>query len=213
MKEQLDLIAYEIHDGACQYLTSARMMFDMFRREHTSALQGNWRAFEIGMEFLAHADGELRRLACGLRPIHLGAGDLRKAVECLIEEIRATDGRDIELCCDIERCSMSERVELAVFRIVQELLAKPCHHGKSQRILVGLSQDQDDNSFCIQVQDWGTGFDCNRIPNGRLGMEGIRRRVRLLHGTLTISSEHGKGTLITVDLPLTDLGDMETLPT
>ena len=70
----------------------------------------------------------------------------------------------------------------------------------SAGILVGLAQDGE--SLCIQVQDWGVGFDPKHTPHGHYGLEGIRRRVGLLKGGVTFQSDPGEGTLITVELPL-----------
>lgn len=198
--EQQEWIAHEIHDGACQYTAAAQMMFEAFRREQAGTFSGDWSGFDMGMEFLNHANEELRRLIHGLRPIHLAAGDLPRAIECLIEEIRAAGGPDIELCCDIQPDQIPPRLELAAFRIVQESLANACRHSKSKGILVGLTQDEE--SLCIQVQDWGVGFDPDAKSPGHYGIEGIRRRVKLLHGIATIHSDPGEGTLITVELPL-----------
>jgi two-component system sensor histidine kinase DegS len=200
-QHQQEFIAHEIHDGACQYTTAARMMFDAFRREQTSTLPGDWSSFEMGLEFLNHAQEELRRLVHGLRPIQLAASDLPKAIECLIEQLHAAGGPDIELCCDIQPDRIPPRLELAAFRIVQESLSNACRHSQSKGILVGLTQDDD--SLCIQVQDWGVGFKPDQTASGHYGLEGIRRRVKLLHGIVTIDSDPSEGgTLITVELPL-----------
>ena len=198
--EQQEWISHEVHDGACQYVTAARMMFDTFRREQTPAFSGDWSGFDMAMEFLNHADEELRRIVRGLRPIHLAVGDLPKAIECLIEEIRTAGGPDVELCCDIQPDQIPEHLELAAFRIVQEALANACRHSKSNGALVGLTQDEE--SLCIQVQDWGVGFDPDGILEGHYGVNGIRQRVKMLHGVVTIHSASGEGTLITVELPL-----------
>lgn len=198
--EQQEWISHEIHDGACQYVTAAQMMFDTFRREQAQTFSGDWSSFDMAMEFLNHANEELRRMVRGLRPIHLAAGDLPKAIESLVKEIRAAGGLDVELCCDIQPEQIPEHLELAAFRIVQEALANACRHSKSNGVLVGLTQD--DESLCIQIQDWGVGFDPDSVPEGHYGVNGIRQRVKMLHGVVTIHSDPGEGTLITVDLPL-----------
>jgi len=200
LERQRELIACEIHDGACQYVAATQAMFDTFRHAQSPAEQCDWSTFEMGMEFLNRANDELRRLARGLCPIHLTAGGLRKAVECLIEEIRGAGGPEVELRCDVGRDAIPEHLEVVAFRIVQESLANACRHSHSPRILVGLNQDED--SLVIRVQDWGTGFNPDMIPQGHFGIEGIRRRVGLLHGDVTIRSNSGDGTLVTVGLPL-----------
>jgi signal transduction histidine kinase len=175
-------------------------MFDTFRREQAPAFSGDWSGFDMAMEFLNHADEELRRIVQGLRPIHLAAGDLPKAIECLVEEIRTATGLDVELCCDIQPDQIPEHLELAAFRIVQEALANACRHSKSNGALVGLTRDEE--SLCIQVQDWGVGFDSDSISEGHYGVNGIRQRVKMLHGIVTIRSDLGEGTLMTVELPI-----------
>jgi signal transduction histidine kinase len=104
------------------------------------------------------------------------------------------------MCSDIQPNHIPEDVEAAAFRIIQESLANACRHSKSKGILVGLTQD--DESLCIQVQDWGVGFDPKNISQDHYGLEGIRRRVKSLHGIATIQSSPGEGTLVTVELPL-----------
>ena len=177
-ERQRELIACEIHDGACQYVVAAQMVFEAFRREQPPTGPCDWTTFEMGIEFLSRANDELRRLARGLCPIHLAAGGLRIAVECLIKEIREAGGPEIELCCDIEQDAIPEHLEVAAFRIVQESLANACRHSHSPRILVGLNQDED--SLAIQVQDWGTGFNTDRILQGHFGIEGISATSRAI---------------------------------
>ena len=72
------------------------------------------------------------------------------AIDCLIKEIQTAGGPEIEFYDDIQPIGFLRELQLAVFPIVQELLANACRHSKSKGILVGLSQD--DESLCIQVK-------------------------------------------------------------
>jgi signal transduction histidine kinase len=78
------------------------------------------------------------------------------AIDRLIADSRAGGGPDIELCCDIQPVRIPPRLEPAAFRIVQESLANARRYSKSEGVLVGLTQDEE--SLCIQVQDWGIGL-------------------------------------------------------
>jgi two-component system sensor histidine kinase DegS len=202
MREQeREIISCEIHDGACQYMAAAQIAMDCFRCENGPGPSVEWGSFDLGMKYLRLAVEELRRLAGGLRPVHLAVGSLPKAIESVLQELKAAGGPDIEFYHDLQADQISPRLELAMYRIVQEAVANACRHSKSTRVLVGLTQD--DNYLFIQIQDWGIGFDAEGIPPGHLGLDGIRRRAGLLGGTTTIHSELGKGTLLTVELPRT----------
>jgi two-component system sensor histidine kinase DegS len=199
-EQEHEVMAHDIHDGAYQYLAAAQAVFDSFCSEGRTGSPGDWSSYDKGRAFLSHGIDELRRVLRGLGPMHLAAGNLPKALECLFQEVRVAGGPKIEFYHDIQSSQISSRLELAAYRIVQECVINACRHSKSEKILVGITRD--DESLCIQVQDWGIGFDIDGTPPGRFGLEGIRRRAELLGGITTIHSEVGSGTLITVELPL-----------
>jgi signal transduction histidine kinase len=201
--EQRELIAYEIHDGPCQYLVAAKMFFDASRQEGGEGSSFGWDSFEKGLALLSRGVDELRRFIGGLRSAHLDGSDLLTAVQRLIAEKLACGGVEIEFCHDFQDGHgdlLPPDLELAAFHIVQECLANACRHSRSTRILVGLTLDND--KLCIQVQDWGIGFDPASHRPDCFGLEGIWRRAELLGGIAVIQSRPGEGTCITVDLPL-----------
>jgi signal transduction histidine kinase len=198
--EYEQFVAHEIHDGACQYAVAAKMAFETYRHERTKTGREDWSNFDVGLNFLERTIDELRRLVHGLQPLHLAAGNLPTAIECLIEEIRAAGGPEIQLVDDIGPDQIPPRVQRAAFRIVQESLANACRHSKSNRLFVELALDGD--MLRIQVRDWGIGFDPGRTEPGHFGLNGMQQRVKLLKGTATIHSEPGRGTCVTVELPL-----------
>ena len=61
---------------------------------------------------------------------------------------------------------------------------------------------QEGQDVQLEVQDWGIGFDPESVAEGHFGLEGIRQRVRLLGGRLTIETAPGSGTLVRVVVPI-----------
>ena len=63
----------------------------------------------------------------------------------------------------------------------------------------------ENGQLLFSVQDNGCGFNPDTCPDGaqgHFGLEGIRERIRPMHGTLTITSSSGKGTRAVVTIPL-----------
>ena len=95
---------------------------------------------------------------------------------------------------------LAPSLEIAAFRIVQECLTNACRYSKSRKVRIELRQI--DGRMRIDVQDWGIGFDPERVQSGHFGLEGIRERARLLDGVAIIRAAPQQGTHITVELPL-----------
>ena len=96
-------------------------------------------------------------------------------------------------------------VRTCLYRIVQESIANALKYADTQALLVSIIQDE--KKIHVKIQDWGMGFDINMYKNsirekGSNGIRNMKERVWLLNGTFEISSEMGKGTKISVNIPL-----------
>ncbi len=149
---------------------------------------------------------EARRLIGGLRPPILDESGIVAAIEYLCSERRQSGQSQIEFVVRVQFHRLAAPLEVALFRIVQECLTNACRHSQSPKIRVELSQLE--NRVRLTVQDWGVGFDPQEVKGERFGLRGIRERVRLLGGAADINSSPGKGTIITVELPLLE-GDID----
>ena len=93
-------------------------------------------------------------------------------------------------------------LENTLYRIAQEALTNACKHSKSKKVAVAMTQEEQD--VRLEVRDWGIGFNPEAVAKGHFGLEGIRQRVRLLGGRLTIESRPGSGTLVQVVVPIVE---------
>ena len=93
---------------------------------------------------------------------------------------------------------LEPELETGIYRIVQEALTNAVKHGQAQRAAVELVER--DHSLRVSIRDDGTGFDPAAATDG-FGLVGMRERVELLGGELTIESAPGSGTRIAVSLP------------
>lgn len=136
-----------------------------------------------------------RALITDLRPAALDQIDPEAAIEALADRSRLL-GLEVDVHLDLayEQARASERLdgdlETAVCRIVQEALTNARKHGGAQRAVVDVGEGEI--AVDLSVRDDGSGFEPSSPTNG-FGLVGMRERVDLLNGTLTISSMPGKG--------------------
>jgi PAS domain S-box-containing protein len=192
------LVAYEIHDGLAQQLTGALYKFQSIERMKERDPDAARDLFDEAVRLLREAMGETRRLIGGLRPPVLDESGVVDAIEYLISEQRG--GPEIEFVHPEEFSRLAPPVEGAIFRVVQECLTNACRYSQSEKVRVELRQT--DNRVHVEVRDWGIGFDPARVGHGHYGLQGIRERARLLGGAASIKTAPGKGTSVTIELPL-----------
>jgi signal transduction histidine kinase len=194
------LIAYEIHDGVAQHLAAAIMQLQAFDNLKDKNREGAAAAFEAGITMLRQGHFETRRLIAGVRPPILDEAGVAEAISHLVLEQSRCTGQAIDTLCKVEFDRLDPTLENAIYRIAQEALTNACQYSKSEKVEVSLVQHGD--LVRIEIQDWGTGFDPKTVPRNHFGLEGIRQRARMLGGKCSIRSAVGKGTHITVELPV-----------
>ncbi|MGO9111728.1 MAG: carbon storage regulator [Thermoguttaceae bacterium] len=129
-----------------------------------------------------------------------GMPSLRASVHRLIAANHACDGPEVEFLDDRATDELPSEIRRAALPIVEELLRNACRHSKSPNVLLGLAQD--DRCLCVQVRDWGIGFDWESNQKHQRGLKTVRDRVARLGGNVAIDSQRGKGTCVIVALPL-----------
>ncbi|HKO74236.1 MAG TPA: GAF domain-containing sensor histidine kinase [Gaiellaceae bacterium] len=143
---------------------------------------------------------DVRRLAVELRPAALDDFGLEPALERLVSGFADQTGLKVELESRLRDDRLPQEVETVLYRIVQEALTNIVKHADAGRVSIVVTQRA--GSVGAIVEDDGRGFDAERETNGGIGLIGMRERVALLDGSLTIESAQGKGTTLVVEVPL-----------
>ncbi len=194
------VLSYEIHDGLAQYLSSAWMQFQNYNAWRKTSPAEARKAYKTAVELVRQAHFESRRLISDVRPPIIDENGLDVAISHLVHEHRRRGGPSIKLDSDVHFGRLSPVLENTLYRIVQEALSNACTHSKSKKVSISLAQEGSE--VCLKVQDWGIGFHPESVEKGHFGLEGIRQRVRLLGGRLTIESSPGSGTTVEAVVPL-----------
>ncbi|HET8978895.1 MAG TPA: GAF domain-containing sensor histidine kinase [Solirubrobacteraceae bacterium] len=194
--------ARELHDETLQALGNLRLVLSGAKRKGTEEAMAA--AIDQSLEQLELDIVSLRALITELRPAALDQLGLEPALLALVDRVRAS-GLDIDAHVELAfehqgaQSRLVSELETGIYRIVQESLTNAIKHGGAGRAVVEVIET--DGHVEITVRDDGSGFDTGASTNG-FGLVGMRERVDLMGGRLTIRSEVGDGTTITVSVPV-----------
>jgi len=149
------------------------------------------------MEQARQTLSEARRAIDDLR--HAPDDELDEAIQR--EVSRFSDATGIP--CDYNSSQiphMPNNVKETVIRTVAEALTNIAKHARASHATVEISGEE--KRLMVSVQDDGQGFEAESVGAGHYGLVGIRERARLVNGKVEIHSEGGKGTKLTLEIPL-----------
>jgi signal transduction histidine kinase len=196
-------IAREIHDELGQALTGLKYDIGSLAKgsakddpEAAERTQGLSQAID-------RIINSVRRIASGLRPEVLDEIGLAAALEWQAREFQRRTG--IRCTVDVKAgfADPDRERSTALFRIFQELLTNVARHANASRVKASLS---DEGALALNVEDNGRGIKDVEIESPTsLGFMGLRERVLAFGGTIEVQGEEGKGTKVSVSIPMTAL--------
>ena len=194
-------IALELHDGVGQVLAAMTLTLDAA----SGPLGPKATAQHVGSarRMAETALAEVRHLSHRMRPARLEERGLTAA----IRDLAGQSGFPVRVHVDPDaasRLSLEPNVTVGVYRIVQEALANAARHSGAAVANVWVSQRE--GHLEVVVADEGAGFDPGATVDPGIGLAGMYERAELLGGRLSIQSAAGRGTRISLDLPLREAG-------
>jgi two-component system sensor histidine kinase DegS len=197
-------LSREIHDGPAQMLANVMMRSDLVERVYRE--RGGEEALAEVKSFkkmVRSALYEVRRIIYDLRPMALDdlglVPTLRKYLQT-IEEYHNTSKIEF-VNVGLER-RLLPKYEVAMFRLIQESVQNALKHSKAKSIIVKLELTR--SAINVLIRDNGVGFDLKKAYPNSFGLIGMRERVELLEGELTIESKIGSGTAVYIQVPTKD---------
>jgi signal transduction histidine kinase len=156
---------------------------------------------QLARNWLHQSQVDLRRSIWDLRSRELEQFDLAGALRASAEQL--VNGTDMALDFQVEGRpqGLPEVVEENVLRIGQEALTNIAKHAQATRVAVRL--EFDPRVLRLRIEDNGTGFDQAHLPaDGHFGLMGMTERAKRLAGGVAIQSTPGRGTILTVEIPV-----------
>jgi len=188
-------LARELHDETGQALTSVLLGLKAVERAEDVPT-----ALAELRELVVATLQDVRRLAVELRPKALDDFGLSVALERLVQTFREATGISVEFQSQLGEKRLPSEVETTLYRIVQESLTNVAKHAGAQRVSILLVRRPGVVSALIE--DDGHGFTAADEGRGGIGLSGMRERLALLDGRLTVESGRGTGTSLVAEVPL-----------
>jgi signal transduction histidine kinase len=191
-------LARELHDETGQALAS--ILLGLGHLEEAVDTDEARRAAADLRDLVVRTLQDVRRLAVELRPSALDDFGLVPAVERLAATVAEQSGPTVDVEAHLGEARLSREAETVLYRIVQEALTNVVKHSSADRVSITLVQKAQ--TAVLVVEDDGHGFEPAATPTDALGLVGMRERVALVGGRLTVESTPGGGTTLVAEVPV-----------
>jgi PAS domain S-box-containing protein len=195
-------IAVELHDGLGQALTVAKMRLSFIERSLPVG-ESKKECVDL-MKYFRELIESTRRLAHDLMPAFLEDMGLQAALRHLLDEFSRYTGLRLSTDLDDVQALFSPEKQLIIYRIFQESLNNITKHAHATEVSVALKREPAGVSF--RLEDNGKGFDVQKVLSSDstkrgMGLAALEERVRMMGGSLEMSSQKGIGTRISFFIP------------
>jgi len=205
-EEERKRISRELHDNVAPPLLLLIQRLDTITSSTRPRLSHSLKDKLNGLRIqVIEALENLRHYAQDLRPRIIDDLGLIAALEWMVEDLVKEYGIDAQVEVVGVEQSLPDEVQLLLFRIAQEALTNIRRHAEATRAWITI--EFGDDKIVLTVKDNGKGFELpQRIGDltsaGKLGLAGMQERAQLIGGKLRLQSELGKGTTVTVEVPI-----------
>jgi two-component system, NarL family, sensor kinase len=211
--EERSRLARDIHDTLAQGLAAITLQLETADALSAAKPERAQEAIRRALTLARRNLEEARRSVIDMRAAPLQGHTLREALALLVQQTREESGVRVTFRCLPAKQFpvLADRIETGIYRVAQEALANASKHAQARHIQLKLVATRDE--LCLYVKDDGRGFDPDQVgqeqargqarqEEGHFGLLGMSERVKLLSGTLCISSEPGAGTCIVACVPI-----------
>jgi signal transduction histidine kinase len=194
-------ISRELHDDMNQRLAVLALTIQSAQKGFGQSTP-MFQTFQKLYDEVSSLSDDVRRLAYQLHPSILDDLGLEVALRAFISDFSKWEGIPVAFVSTDVPFSVTQVIASCLYRVAQECLRNVTRHAKATQVDVKLLGKDD--GLTLSITDNGKGFKVAETHVGKhgLGLLGMQERVRAVQGTFEIKSAPGKGTEITVWVPM-----------
>ena len=202
-------LARDLHDGPTQSVAAIAMRANYIRRllekEPKAAAEEIYKVEDLARK----TTKEIRQMLFTLRPLVLESQGLAAALQQLAEKMK--ENYNLNVIVEAQQDAVDKldiHAQGVLFYIAEEAIGNARKHAEAAHIWVRVKLPKADIA-ALEIQDDGVGFDVGAVTSsydrrGSLGMVNMRERTELVNGAIKLESAPGRGTKITILIPLSD---------
>jgi len=203
-EEERTTIAREIHDELGQVLTVLKIQITLLSKKLRSDQQELKNKLNYASAIIDSTVEKVQRITAKLRPNILDELGLIPAIEWQAQEFQEVTGIQCSLSLPNDEIQPDDEKSTAIFRIFQESLTNVMRHSLAKKVSVSLQIKNE--ALFLKIKDDGTGINTEQINDSKsLGIIGMKERALILGGEVMIEGIYGKGTEVTVEMPLNNI--------
>jgi signal transduction histidine kinase len=205
-EEERKRISRELHDEIAQTLTGINVRLAALKTGAARNTKGLQNKISSAQRMVEKSVDIVHRFARELRPTVLDDLGLIPALHAFVKSFAKRTGIRIRLTvfAGVEKLEGTKRTVL--YRVAQEALTNVARHAQASRVDLGIQKLP--RAVCLTIKDNGKSFQVQRVMhskrNKRLGLLGMRERVEMVGGKLSVESAPGQGTTICAEIPFTN---------
>jgi rsbT co-antagonist protein RsbR len=210
-EEERKRISRELHDETSQALTAISVTLASLNNSCRNGVTRRKRIRDA-QRLLQETMESLHNFARELRPASIDELGLLPALRSWLKNFSARTGLQVSFRASPAAEQLDANQRLTLYRVMQESLTNVAKHAKASRVDFVIRKLPD--RICMTISDNGKSFQPASGPPGngqqRLGLLGMKERVRLINGELQIEPRLGKGTTLQLAIPLNSHGSVES---
>jgi len=193
-------IAQDLHDSVSQTMSAAKINLTVISGELPFINDDQRKRFEKAINLVDYGFREVRTISHNMMPWALHKTGLAQVIKQFIENIE-NDTIAINFYSKGFDAPFDDTIEIILYRVLQESVNNVMKHANASRLDISLIRD--DVNISLTIEDNGLGFDAaNPDAYSGMGLNNLRSRINFLKGKVELDSQVGKGTLVSVYVPV-----------
>lgn len=202
-EEERKRIARDLHDDTVQSLIAIGQRLELIKGTLDNPAEARMRLSEV-RTMVTGAIASVRQFSRDLRPLTLEDLGLVASIQYLVNQLAQSEGIKVDLEIEGEIEGLSNDMEIAIYRILQETLNNIKKHADATEVEVMAQFTR--RQIKLTVRDNGQGFEVpeavtDLASNGSFGLMGLHERAQLFGGEITVKSQLSRGTTVQMIIP------------